>query len=166
MSFPSSAGAGGELSPGGHPVAAAQRPDLFGVQRLRERRLPGGYFPMRINRLLKRELMAKTCATTDRCVRRTRWRSTARCRSSGSSANWDLIPVSGSAADGGGAGGGLRHPAPAPAYRHQRRALRRAGRAGNARPVLADIPADALGAPVHASIDGRSPPSRSRPLRL
>lgn len=29
----------------GHPVAAAQRPDLFGVQRLRERRLPGGYFP-------------------------------------------------------------------------------------------------------------------------
>ncbi len=59
MSFPSSAGAGGELSPGSHPVAAAQRPDLFGVQRLRERRLPGGYFPMRINRLLKRELRAK-----------------------------------------------------------------------------------------------------------
>lgn len=32
--------------------------------------------------------------------------------------------------------------------------------------VPADVPADALGAPVHASIDGLSLPSRSRPLRL
>ncbi len=102
---------------------------------------PVGISPMRINRLLKRELRAKNL------------RYDGPLRPADEMAKHRPVPVkrlisklgldpsvSGSAADGGGTGGGLRHPAPAPAYRHQRRALRRAGRAGNARPGAGGYP--------------------------
>ncbi len=121
---------------------------------------------MRINRLLKRELRAKNLRYDGPLRPADEMAKHRPVPVKRLISKLDLIPVSGSAADGGGAGGGLRHPAPAPAYRHQRRALRRAGERVTRGQLLADIPADALGAPVHASIDGPSPPSRSRPLRL
>ncbi len=110
---------------------------------------------MRINRLLKRELRAKNLRYDGPLRPADEMAKHRRCRSSGSSANWDLIryqeaPLTAVEPEVACVTLPLRQhigisavPCVAPGERVTRGQL------------LADIPADALGAPVHASIDGR-----------
>ncbi|SPX54920.1 cob(III)alamin/Cob(II)alamin reductase [Klebsiella pneumoniae] len=154
MSFPQSAGAGGELSPGGHPVLLLSALTCSECNVCESVACPVGISPMRINRLLKRELRAKNLRYDGPLRPRTRWRSTAWCRSSGSSATgldpwYQEAPLTAVEPEVACVTLPLR-----PAYRHQRRALRRAGRAGNARPATGGYPRRRPRAPVHASIDG------------